>query len=91
MNIYVSNVSFHTTEGDLKNMFAAFGKVDSAKLIMDRETSKSRGFGFIEMPSETEGNDAIKQLNNKEIEGRLLQVSVAREKSSNNSFSRRKW
>ena len=81
MNIYVSNLSFHTTEEDLNSMFGKFGAVTSAKIIMDRETGKSRGFGFIEMSSETEGNEAMQALNNKEIEGRALSVSVAREKT----------
>ena len=89
MNIYVSNLSFHTTEEDLNSMFGKFGAVTSAKIIMDRETGKSRGFGFIEMSSETEGNEAMQALNNKEIEGRALSVSVAREKTDRGgSFSR---
>ena len=92
MNIYVSNLSFHTSEEDLKNLFLKFGSVTSAKIIMDRETNKSRGFGFIEMPSEEEGNAALAGMNNKEIEGRLLSVSVAKEKNDRlggrNSFSR---
>jgi RNA recognition motif-containing protein len=89
MNIYVSNLSFQTTEEDLKNMFGKFGTVTSAKIIMDRETNRSRGFAFIEMPSESEANEAIQKLNNKEIGGRALSVSVAREKekkSGNNTF-----
>jgi RNA recognition motif-containing protein len=80
MNIYVSNLSFHTTEEDLNTMFAKFGAVTSAKVITDRETGRSRGFGFVEMSSEQEGKDAIAGLNNKEIEGRPISVSVAREK-----------
>lgn len=92
MNIYVSNLSFHTTEEDLKNMFLAFGEVTSAKLIKDRATNQSRGFAFVEMPTDEEGNKAIAGLNQKEIEGRAMSVSVAREKtersSGSNSFSR---
>ncbi len=91
MNIYVSNLSFQTTEEDLKSMFGKFGTVTSAKIIMDRETNRSRGFAFIEMPSESEANEAIQKLNNKEIGGRALSVSVAREKekkSGNNTFFR---
>ena len=80
MNIYVSNLSFRTTEEDLNSMFAKFGAVASAKVIMDRESGQSRGFAFVEMPSEAEGNQAMLGLNNKEIEGRALSVSVAREK-----------
>ena len=90
MNIYVSNLSFHTDETDLKNLFEKYGNVTSVKIITDRETNRSRGFGFIEMPSEEEGNAAITGLNQKEIQGRPLSVSVAREKESSgrrNSFS----
>jgi RNA recognition motif-containing protein len=93
MNIYVSNLSFHTSEEDLKDLFSKFGAVTSAKIITDRETNRSRGFAFVEMSSEDEGNKAIAGLNNKEIEGRPLSVSVAREKEDRssggrNSFSR---
>lgn len=93
MNIYVSNLSFHTSEAELKDLFAKFGAVESAKIIMDRESNRSRGFAFIEMPSEEEGKAAIAGLNGKEIEGRALSVSVAREKENRgggnrDSFSR---
>lgn len=92
MNIYVSNLSFHTNEEDLKNLFSAYGSVESAKIIMDRDTNRSRGFAFIEMPSEEDGNAAVKGLNGKDVEGRALAVSVAREKEDRgggrNSFSR---
>lgn len=81
MNMYVSNLSFHTSDGDLKTLFSQFGAVSSAKVIMDRDTGKSRGFGFVEMDSDAEAKEAIKNLNNKEIEGRAMSVSVAREKS----------
>jgi RNA recognition motif-containing protein len=94
MNIYVSNLSFHTSEADLKDLFSKFGAVTSAKIIMDRETNRSRGFAFVEMPSEEEGNAALAGLNQKEVEGRPLSVSLAREKenrsggSGRDSFSR---
>jgi cold-inducible RNA-binding protein len=80
MNIYVSNLSFHTTEEDLNSMFGQHGQVSSAKIITDRETGRSRGFGFVEMPSEEEGKAAMSALNNKEIEGRAISVTVARER-----------
>jgi RNA recognition motif-containing protein len=80
MNIYVSNLSFHTIEEDLKNLFSQFGIVNSVKIITDRLTNKSRGFGFIEMPSREEGENAISRLHGKEIEGRALSVSMARER-----------
>src|SRR6478609_3521629 len=92
MNIYVSNLSFHTSEEDLKNLFSKYGGVTSVKIIMDRETNRSRGFAFVEMPSEEEGNAALKGLNGKDVEGRALSVSVARDKEDRgggrNSFSR---
>jgi len=78
MNMYVSNLSFQTTDDGLRKLFAQFGVVSSAKVITDRETGQSRGFGFVEMESETEAKDAMKNLNNKEIEGRAMSVSEAR-------------
>lgn len=81
MNIYVSNLSFNTNDEALHDLFASFGTVTSAKVIMDRETGRSRGFGFVEMSSEEEGNEAMQSLNNKEVEGRAMSVSVAKEKS----------
>jgi RNA recognition motif-containing protein len=82
MNMYVSNLSFHTTDEGLKELFEPFGAVDSAKIIMDRTTGRSRGFGFVEMASTDEANAAMKGLDNKDVEGRLMSVSVAKEKSS---------
>jgi RNA recognition motif-containing protein len=81
MNMYVSNLSFHTKDEELKTLFEQFGAVSSAKVISDRETGQSRGFGFVEMGSDDEGKEAIKGLNGKEIEGRAMSVSVAREKA----------
>jgi cold-inducible RNA-binding protein len=92
MNIYVSNLSFHVTEESLISLFSKFGTVTSAKIIKDRETQQSRGFAFVEMPSEAEGREALSNLNNKEVEGRALSVSVAREKSDRggqSSYTRR--
>jgi len=79
--MYVSNLSFHTTEDDLRKLFEAFGAVSSAKVITDRETGRSRGFGFVEMASATEAEAAMKGLNNKDIDGRAMSVTVAREKA----------
>ncbi|MEO7923770.1 MAG: RNA-binding protein [Chitinophagaceae bacterium] len=81
MNMYVSNLSFHTGDDDLRKLFEQFGAVSSAKVITDRETGRSRGFGFVEMGSDDESNTAIKGLHNKEIEGRAMSVTVAREKA----------
>lgn len=84
MNMYVSNLSFHTTDDNLRELFQKFGAVSSAKVITDRETGRSRGFGFVEMGSEKEAKDAIQGLNNKEVEGRAMSVSVAKEKKADN-------
>ena len=82
MNMYVSNLSFHTTDEDLKTLFSQFGAVSSSKIINDRETGRSRGFGFVEMGSEEEGKKAMAALNNKEIEGRNMSVTIAKEKTT---------
>jgi RNA recognition motif-containing protein len=88
MNMYVSNLSFHTAEDDLRKLFEQFGTVSSAKVITDRETGRSRGFGFVEMASETEANEAMKNLHNKEMEGRAMSVTVAREKTTRSDNKR---
>lgn len=80
--MYVSNLSFHTGDDELRQLFEQFGVVSSAKVITDRETGRSRGFGFVEMKSDDEANKAMKGLNNTEVEGRAMSVSVAREKTS---------
>ena len=80
--MYVSNLSFHTNEEALRDLFTTFGNVTSAKVINDRESGRSRGFGFVEMDVVAEGQAAMKALNNKEIEGRALSVSVAKEKTT---------
>lgn len=80
MNMYVSNLSFHTGDDDLRKLFEQFGTVSSAKVINDRDTGRSRGFGFVEMESDDEAKEAIKGLNNKEVEGRSMSVSVAKDK-----------
>ncbi len=89
MNMYVSNLSFHTSENELRTLFSAYGNVNSAKVINDRETGRSRGFGFVEMDVAEEAEAAMKGLNNKEIEGRALSVSVAKEKTARTD--NRRW
>lgn len=84
MNLYVSNLGYHTTESDLKKMFEQYGAVSSAKVITDRETGRSRGFGFVEMSSSDDAQSAIKNLNGHEMEGRQISVSVAREREDSN-------
>ncbi|HEY6503280.1 MAG TPA: RNA-binding protein [Chitinophagaceae bacterium] len=84
MNMYVSNLSFHTNNETLKALFTPFGNVTSAKVITDRDSGQSRGFGFVEMDIVAEGQAAMKGLNNKEIEGRAMSVTVAKEKAPRN-------
>ncbi len=84
MNMYVSNLSFNTNDAELNELFAAFGTVNSAKVITDRETGRSRGFGFVEM-ADGEAKEAMLGLNNKEVEGRAMSVSVAKEREERSS------
>jgi RNA recognition motif-containing protein len=88
MNMYVSNLSFHTGEDELRKMFEEFGAVSSAKVITDRETGRSRGFGFVEMGADEEANAAIKSLHNKDVEGRAMSVTIAREKAARSDNKR---
>ena len=76
--LYVGNLSFNTTEGDLQRLFEAAGRVMSCSIIMDKFTNKSRGFGFVEMSSQEEATKAINELNGKEIDGRALTVNEAK-------------
>jgi RNA recognition motif-containing protein len=81
MNIYVSSLSFQTKSERLQELFEQFGEVSSANIITDRETGRSRGFGFVEMPNDAEGQAAINALNNTEFDGRTIIVNVARPKA----------
>lgn len=78
MNLFVGNLSYNTTEDSLRDAFEAFGQVSSAAIIMDRETGRSRGFGFVEMPSDDEAKAAIEGLNATDLDGRPLSVNEAR-------------
>jgi len=78
VNIYVGNLSYRTTEAELKEAFAQFGEVRRAKIVKDRETDRSKGFGFVEMDDANEGQKAIDALNDKELGGRTLRVNEAR-------------
>ena len=75
--IYVGNLSFQTSENDLNDLFAQFGEVESAKIITDRDTGRSKGFGFVEMSADS-AEKAISQLNGKELNGRALTVNEAK-------------
>ncbi|RMF09660.1 MAG: RNA-binding protein [Candidatus Neomarinimicrobiota bacterium] len=78
MNIYVGNISFSMNEGNLRELFEEYGEVSSAQILQDRYTGRSRGFGFVEMPNQSEAEAAIEGLNQKEIMGRPLRVNEAR-------------
>lgn len=80
MNIYVGNISFRMSEGELSECFAEFGEVASVRIITDRETGRSKGFGFVEMPDQEAAKQAISALDGKEIGGRSLRVNEARPK-----------
>lgn len=86
MNIFVAKLNFDTRESDLQSAFEEFGAVDSVKIIMDKFTSRSKGFGFVEMPNEEEGANAINELNDSELDGRTIVVKKAepRERRDNN-------
>jgi RNA recognition motif-containing protein len=78
MNIYVGNLSNEVTEEDLKQAFETFGQVESANIIKDKYTNRSKGFGFVEMASKAEGQSAIDGLNGKELKGKAVTVNEAR-------------
>jgi len=78
MNIYVGNLSYGMTDADLEAVFAEFGEVTSCKIIMDRETGRSKGFGFVEMGTQDAGAAAIAELDGKDINGRNIKVNEAR-------------
>jgi len=80
MNIYVSNLSFAVQDEDLRGFFAEYGEVTSAKVIMDKFTNRSRGFGFVEMPDKTAAQKAIKELDGATVDGRAIKVNEARPK-----------
>ena len=82
MNIYVGNLSYGMSEQELRDAFAAYGDVASVKILTDRETGRSRGFGFVEMPNQSEGEAAVSNLNGKELSGRALRVNEARPRES---------
>ena len=77
MNIFVAKLNFDTRESDLQDAFEEYGEVDSVKIIMDKFTGKSKGFGFVEMPNDEEGRNAINGLNDTEVDGRRIVVKVA--------------
>ena len=96
MNIYVSNLSFAVKDEDLKEFFAEYGEVSSAKVITDKMTNRSRGFAFVEMRNDAEGDKAIAGVNGKDLDGRTLNVNEARPKADRSGgggsgFGRKRW
>jgi RNA recognition motif-containing protein len=94
MNIYVGNLSWGLKDQDLANLFTPFGEVASAKIVMDKFTQRSKGFGFVEMPNDEQAQAAIAQLNGSEIEGRNLVVNESRPKeegSGGGGFKKRSF
>lgn len=92
MNIYIANLSYGVTDQDLKQLFEEYGEISSAKVIMDRYTGKSRGFGFVEMSDDEAAKKAIEELDRAEFDGKTINVSVAKPKTDaprrSNNFSR---
>ncbi|MFT4072176.1 MAG: RNA-binding protein [Dysgonamonadaceae bacterium] len=88
MNIFIAGLSYNVNDADLNTLFEEYGTINSAKVIMDRYTSKSKGYGFVEMANDEEANKAISELNGAEYDGRTLSVSEARprQEKSNNSY-----
>ena len=94
MNIYIGNLSFSTTEDSLKSLFAEFGEIESVKVIKDRFSGRPRGFGFVEMPSNSEADQAIKALNGNRVDGNFIKVKPAdsgSKKRKKRSFRRRTY
>ncbi|MDR0572870.1 MAG: RNA-binding protein [Tannerella sp.] len=86
MNIYISGLSYNVNDADLNELFTEYGEISSARVITDRETGRSRGFGFVEMPNEVEAQKAIDELNGVEYDGKVISVSVARPRTERSSF-----
>jgi len=90
MNIYISNLSYNVTDEDLRSYFADYGDVSSAKVIMDKFTNRSRGFGFVEMSDDAAANKAIAELDGATVDGRSIKVNVAKPKEERPASSSRK-
>ena len=83
MNIFVAKLSYNTAESTLRQSFEQFGEVSSVKIIMDKYEGRSKGFGFVEMPNDDEGNNAIEELNDSTLDGRQIVVKKARPRTEN--------
>lgn len=101
MNLYISNLSFNVQDDDLREFFAPYGEVTSARVIMDKATGQSRGFGFVEMSDDTAAKKAIAELNDATVDGRNIKVTEARPKenkpfrgnsgNSGGGYNKKRW
>jgi RNA recognition motif-containing protein len=95
MNIYVSNLSYSVQDDDLRGFFSEYGEVSSAKVIMDKYTNRSKGFGFVEMPDDAAAQKAIAELDGGLVEGRAIKVMIAKPKEERSnkkpSYSNSRW
>jgi len=83
MNIYIGNLPYSISEDELRELFAAHGEVSSANIIMDRDSGRSKGFGFIEMPDKAQGEAAVNAINQTDVQGRSVRVNEARPRNDN--------
>ena len=91
MNIYVSNLAYSATDYDIRQLFESYGEVDTIRIITDRDTGQSRGFGFVEMPDSAAAKAAIQGLQGQELGGRTLTVNEARPREPRRESSRSRW
>ncbi|MEJ2333358.1 MAG: RNA-binding protein [Desulfobulbaceae bacterium] len=91
MNIYIGQLPYSVTEEELREMFLQFGEVSSLNLIMDRYSGQSKGFGFIEMPNNSEADQAIKGLNKSMLKGREIKVNQAEERRKKKTFRNKRY
>ncbi len=91
MNIYVGNLTFSTTDHDLRQLFETYGTVDEIRVIMDRDTGRSKGFGFVEMADGTAARTAIAKLQGHELDGRTLTVNEAKPREPRRESSQARW
>ncbi len=90
-NIFVGNLSFGATEEAVRSIFATYGAVDRVSIVTDRDTGRAKGFGFVEMSNNAEGDQAIAALNGSDLDGRAMTVNEARPKTSGGSRNQSRW
>jgi cold-inducible RNA-binding protein len=91
MRIYVGNLSFNTSDSDLNAAFTPYGEVSSAQVVQDRETNRSRGFGFVEMPDSDAAQQAMRSLNGSDLQGRALNVNEAKAREDRSARGGNSW